>query len=512
MLSEFHTAPHAPCPSRFNLAAYVMSHAEACADKTALSVVSKDDQTDFSYRVLQRAVLGTANGLLQQGLTPGDRVLMRVGNTVEFPIAYLGCIAAGLVPVPTSSMLTEQEVAKLITVVAPKAIIHAPEQALGAVDSPVITTDVLRGFYNLPPATFHMGDANRPAYIIFTSGTSGTPQAVVHAHRAIWARRMMHQGWYGLNAKDRMLHAGAFNWSFTLGAGLLDPWSVGATSLILEPNTDLADLPAILTKHKASLFAAVPGVYRRLLAPSAQLALPHLRHGLSAGEKLSAPLRRAWHDATGTDIHEAYGMSECSTFVSGSPDKPAPKDTLGFPQTGRHIAIVENGTPAPHGTIGQIAIHQDETGLMLGYFNDPDGTAARFAGDWFLTGDLGALQDDGSLAYHGRADDLMNAGGYRVSPLEVETILAQCPGLDQVGVIDVEVKQNVRLIAAFYSAPNTVSASTVEAFAKSHLARYKQPRLFLQLDHLPVNANGKLSRKKLREIYEAQHGTSARQT
>ena len=151
----------------------------------------------------------------------------------------------------------------------------------------------------------------------------GHPRAVMHAHRAIWARRMMIRDWYDLNAEDRLLHAGAFNWTFTLGTGLMDPWSVGATALIPEPKFDLKLLPLLLARHDATLFAAAPGVIRKLNAALPdQFRIPKLRHVLSAGEKLSPEVRSTWRMKTGVDIYEAFGMSECSTFLSSAPHLP----------------------------------------------------------------------------------------------------------------------------------------------------------------------------------------------
>jgi len=191
----------------------------------------------------------------------------------------------------------------------------------------------LRAMYGLTPAPYAMGEPDRPAYIIYTSGTSGHPRAVVHAHRTVWARRMMWEGWYGLLEQDRVLHAGAFNWTYTLGAGLLDPWARGATALIPGHGVASEVLGLLLKQHDATIFAAAPGLYGRLLRTELP-RLERLRHGLSAGEKLPEATRSAWEKATGTPIHEAFGMSECSTFISGSPSGPVPRGTLGHPQRG----------------------------------------------------------------------------------------------------------------------------------------------------------------------------------
>ena len=456
MLSVFDHGPCAPCPAPFNMAAHVLAHADDLPQKTALSVLIGANQSEnWSYAALARAVRGTATGLLQSGLAPGDVVLMRLGNTVEFPIAYLGAIAAGLVPVPTSSQLTAPEVQGIIDTVDPAAILLGDGIACPETQVPVVSQPALEAMRALPPAPWHMGDPNRPAYIIFTSGTSGIPRAVVHAHRAIWARRMMYQGWYGLRGDDRLLHAGAFNWTYTLGTGLMDPWASGATALIPAPGTAPEALPDLIDHRGATIFAAAPGVYRKFLTQITH-PFPSLRHGLSAGEKLSDTIREGWSKATGTPIFEAFGMSECSTFISGSPAHPSAPGALGRPQDGRRIALLgEDGAPVPLGEEGVIAVHRSDPGLMLGYHNQPEATADRFAGEWFLTGDHARMDADGQITYAGRADDMMNAGGFRVSPLEVEAALASHPGITQCAVTDIAVKRDARLIMAFYTGPDS---------------------------------------------------------
>ncbi|PSL19474.1 class I adenylate-forming enzyme family protein [Shimia abyssi] len=504
MLSLFDQGPPSACPNPFNMAAHVLAHADAQADKTALAVLSLSSIQRWSYADLRQAVLGTGTGLLELGLKPGDRVLMRLGNTVEFPIAYLGAIAVGLIPVPTSSQLTSGEVDKMLPDLNPRAILRDPAVACPQTPTiPQILPEQLAEMHNLPPASYDMGDPERMAYIIYTSGTSGNPRAVCHAHRAIWARQMMHQGWYGLTASDRLMHAGAFNWTYTLGTGLMDPWSVGATALIPGADVNITALPRLLKQHEASIFAAAPGVYRKMLHDHPDLHLPTLRHGLTAGEKLSDTIRDDWKTATNTSLYEAYGMSECSTFISSSPANPAPDGTLGTPQPGRRVAIVDETGPVPIGTEGTIAVHKSDPGLMLGYLNAPEDTAARYQGGWFLTGDQGVMAQTHAIAYAGRDDDMMNAGGYRVSPLEVEATLSRYPGITAVAVTDVEIKQDVRMIAAFYTSIDELDETALNAYATSNLARYKQPKLFQRRDALPTNPNGKLSRRALRETFKA---------
>ena len=281
----------------------------------------------------------------------------------------------------------------------------------------------------------------------------------------------------------------------------MDPWTMGATALIPEPGTDLAALPDRLRSSRATIVAAAPGVYRKILSAHDRIDLPDLRHGLTAGEKLSEPLRQAWAEASGTRLYEAYGMSECSTFISSCPSDPAPAGALGTPQKGRRIAILGDDGPVEQGAPGTIAVHRDDPGLMLGYLGQPEDTAARFRGDWFLTGDQGVMDPAGHISYLGRDDDMMNAGGYRVSPMEVEAALSHFPGLTHVAATEIEVKADARIIVAFYTAPEPLDEAELKAFAAQHLARYKQPRAYVRLDALPTGANGKVQRRALKPLY-----------
>lgn len=492
-----------PVPSPFNMANYVLASAGDDPAKTALAVLGDDTTERWTYGQIDAAIRGAATGLLATGLMSGDRVLLRLGDTPDFAIAFLACIAVDLIPVPTSTQLSVGEITAMTLDLAPTAIIAAAGVTLPDHTAPVIDTAILTRFYTLPPADVVMGDPNRAAYIIFTSGTSGTPRGVVHAHRAIWARRMMHDGWYGLIRNDRVLHAGAFNWTYTLGTGLMDPWTVGATALIPAAGTPHCRLPILLAQHNATIFAAAPGVYRQLLK-SPIAPIPTLRHGLSAGEKLPDNTRAAWTFATNTPIFEAYGMSECSTFISGSPTRPADFATLGQPQPGRRIDLLdEHGVSSD---TGQIAVHISDPGLMLGYLNAPKATAARFSADWFLTGDIGRRLPSGAICYQGRVDDMMNAGGYRVSPIEIETALTLHPDIHDVAAVELRVKSDASVIAAFYTSANVIVDTELAAHCADHLARYKCPRLFLRCDALPRGANNKLLRRALRSDWEAEHG------
>ncbi|MBF9033610.1 AMP-binding protein [Rhodobacterales bacterium HKCCE2091] len=488
----------APCPDPFNLASYVLDRGRGSPDKVALAVVGPARAERWSYARLRAAVFGMAGGLSAR-LAPGSRIMLRLGNTPDFPVAFLSAVAAGMVPVPTSAALTAAEITRLADALPPDLILAGPGIALPDRDVPVVTD--LAALMDHAPADPVPGDPDRLAYIVFTSGSSGRPRAVGHAHRAVWARRMMWDGWYGLREDDRLLHAGAFNWTFTLGTGLMDPWAIGATALIPAEGTPAEQIPLLLKRHDASVFAAVPGVYRKILKSGTLLSLPKLRHGLSAGETLPPAIRQAWRDATVTDIHEALGMSECSTYISGSPARPAPEGACGFPQDGRRVAVLDaDGGVLPDGETGALAIHRSDPGLMIGYLDGDAAPELPLQGDWFLTGDRVSRGTDGAIRYGSRDDDLMNAGGFRTAPQEVEAAFAGLPGLHDCAAFAADVAPGTRIVALAYE--GEADEAGLSARAETALAVYKRPRAYLHLHALPRSANGKLDRKRLPEIWK----------
>jgi acyl-coenzyme A synthetase/AMP-(fatty) acid ligase len=301
-----------------------------------------------------------------------------------------------------------------------------------------------------------------------------------------------------------MLHAGAFNWTFTLGVGLTDPWANGATAIVCTGDKRPELWPGLIAATGATLFAAVPGVYRQILKyarPEPQ-ALGRLRHGLMAGETPPPGLIEDWTAATGRPLYEALGMSEISTYISTGPSVPHRPGSVGKAQPGRRVAILPvtgGDEPLSPRSEGLIAVHRSDPGLMLGYWRRPEEEAQVFRGKWFVGGDLGSIDDDGYVTHLGRSNELMNACGYRVSPQEVEAALARCPGVSEVACTEIRVRSDVSVIAAFVvrAEGTEPDAAAIKTFAAEHLAAYKVPREVFFIDRIPRTANGKVQRKAL---------------
>ncbi len=511
------TAKVASPPPRFNMAAYCIGRpaAERPGAPALLVIADAGGATPaelWTFAELEDAILRIAASLRARGLAPGARLLIRLENTSAYALLFFGAIAGGFVPLPTSAGLTEREARFLLQDSGAQAIAFGRDLSFSGLPSGVqmIEADEIkrmiaagkRGSWSDTGADTAADDA---AFLIYTSGTTAQPKGVLHAQRSAFGRRPMYQGWYGIRPDDRMLHAGAFNWTFTLGTGLTDPWANGATAIIYTGEKDASLWPRLIAQTGATLFAAVPGLYRQILkyGNPTRDNLGALRHGLMAGETPPPGLFEEWSGRTGRELYEALGMSEISTYISTGPDVPRKAGSIGKPQPGRRVAILglDGGPePLPPGEQGLLAVHRSDPGLMLGYWNRPEEEAQVIRGDWFIGGDIATIDADGYVSHHGRANDLMKALGYRVSPLEVETVLLQHPDVAEVACAEARVRADVSVIAAFIvpHAGRQPDTAEIERFAAERLAPYKCPRAYLLVDSLPRTANGKLMRSQLK--------------
>ncbi len=506
-------------PEFLNLARYCLERsARKHPDKIGLIAATTPEGSSsdecWTYAELEKIVLSGAKGLLERGIEPGERLLIRLDNTADYAFLFLSACAAGIIPIPSSSQLSAREIAYIINDATPSAIAIDPGLALPALGpdlrifefeeiTELLTTDT-GGTY----ANTHNND---PAYLIYTSGSSGNPKGVLHAHRAVWGRRPMYQGWYDISHEDIMLHAGAFNWTYTLGTGLFDPWANGATTVVYTGERAHSVWPQLIHTHKATLFAAVPGVYRQILKYNQNIKqlVATLRHGLVAGEPLPVALALDWEHETGTRLYEALGMSEISTYISSSPLTGIKPGSPGKAQEGRSIAIIPqtgNPVPLPAGEHGLIGVHKSDPGLMLKYWNRAGKFEDTFRGDWFCGGDLGEMDEDGYFWFKGRDDDLMNAQGYRVSPVEVEHVMTQHDSVNEAAVAEIKVREDLSIIVGFIvvEKDRTLSSDELITFLNQRLAAYKCPKQIITVTSLPRSANNKLLRKQLKSLYSQQ--------
>ena len=502
------TVVRAPVPS----SAGPLNIARACleawaldsssADRPAFTFLHGDRVESWTYAEMWARVQRIGRGLLARGLEPGDRVLLRLPHSPAYAFAFFGANAAGLVPVPASPQLTTEEAAFLVADAEPRAAFTTPELALpgfAGLELDASDLDALDGAGALPETA-----AESPGFLIYTSGTQARPKGVLHAQRTLYGRALMWAAWEGFGASDTALHAGALNWSYTLGVGLIDVWATGGHALLYGGPPDPAVWARLIEEHAVTVFMAVPTVYRQLLKYGApeERDLTSLRHCLCAGEPLLPALREEWRARVGCELYEALGMTEVSTYVSSGPEAAVRPGSPGRPQPGRRVAILAEAggeQPLPPGEVGLLAVHRSDPGLMLGYWRRPEEEAAVLRGEWFVGGDLAALDEDGYVWFHGRADDVIKSFGYRLSPVEIEAVLETAPGVAEVAVVGVPVDPTKTLVTACVVAEDGArpGEAALRAHAEAHLAGYKLPHQYAFVAALPRTRNGKVQRKAL---------------
>jgi acyl-coenzyme A synthetase/AMP-(fatty) acid ligase len=513
-------------PERFNIgAACTDAHlGTPVADRIAMLV---DDAAlgsrSITYAALAERTNRFAGSLRALGIAPGERVLVRLPNCLEYPVVFLGALKAGVVPVPSSTLLTPEEVLYLVRDSGAVAVVtdRTSWTTLGGdlgdvrhallVGGPIaapggrtVVHDLAEAIDNATPLAPHPTRAEDPAYLVYTSGTSGHPKGVLHAHRALLGRQPSSEYWFDFRPDgDHVLHAGRLNWTYVLGTGMMDPLYRGHTAILAEGASDARRWLDLLARHAATTFIAVPTIYRQILEKTTATAVdvPALRHCMCAGEPLPPEVLTEWRGRFGLEMYEALGMTEFSYYLCQTRSRPIRPGSVGFAQPGHAVRLLDPTTLAevPVGAEGMLCIPSDDPGLMLGYWHQPAETAAMFRDGWFLTGDFARRDADGYHWVIGRRDDLINRFGYRVSPHEVERVLTEHPQVLDAAAVGEEVGPGKVVVAAWVvlRPESGLDAEALLAYGRSRLAAYKAPRIVHVVDQLPRTRNGKLLRRAL---------------
>ena len=539
------------------------------ADRVAMIVEDEAlGVAQLTYRELAGLTSRFAQALRELGVDAGERVLIRLPNHMAYPVVFLGSIKRGAIPVPTSILLTAEEVSWLLDDAGAAVLVTDEQSWAGMVDplchacglrhvilvngrdssgadalrmteqddasimlrsaeaspasvmlrsaeaSPAIQIHRLHALLAAidhcdPP---HLTRAEDPAYLVYTSGTSGYPKGVLHAQRALLGRRPAMQHWFDFRGDDRVLHSGKFNWTYVLGTALMDPLYLGQTAIVYNGPAGAAQWIPRIARHRATIFIGVPTIYRQILQKTTFTAAdaPTLRHCMCAGEHLSDEVLHGWHARFGQEIYEAIGMSECSYYISQRKGLPVRPGSVGMPQPGHIVKLLDDDL----GEVGieeegQIGIGEQDPGLFLRYWepsrrdwNQPEETARLRRDGWFLTGDYARRDADGYYWFMGRKDDIIKSFGYRVSPFEVERVLKDHPAVADCAVVGEEVGPDKTIVAAYVlPAPGQpIDAEAIMTYAAQHLASYKCPRAIHVVADLPRTANGKVLRRALRRL------------
>ncbi|PRY43409.1 AMP-binding protein [Umezawaea tangerina] len=454
----------------------------------------------LTWRQVDAAVSAQARVLVDAGVAPGDRVVVRLPTGPEFCVAVFGVLRAGGVVVPAGPGQPLRELERLVADSGARLLVgDAGGADITAMGPPALTAS------DEPEFTPVGGDEDL-AVLGYTSGTSGVPRGAMLTHRALIANvgQCAALRPAPVTAGDRVLLALPLFHVYGLGPGLFQVAGAGATAVLLE-RFDAEGAVAAVREHRITTVVGVPPMYQAILAlPADRLgdSLSTVRLFTSGAAPLAKGVLDAMRDAVGLPVYEGYGLTETgpvltSTLVGGFP-KPG---SVGRPLPGVELRLVD--------TDGRV-LDQDEdepgTGLVSvkganlfsGYW--PDGNHGPGADGWFRTGDVGYLDADGDLHLVDRAGDLIIVNGFNVYPHEVEKVLGE---LDQVaeaaavGVPDDRTGESVKAVVVLKDGAE-LDADTVKQHCAARLAKFKVPTAVEFADELPHSATGKLARSRLR--------------
>jgi benzoate-CoA ligase family protein len=489
---------------------------EGRAEKDAIRPVDES----VTYGQLAERVNQCGNLFKTLGIGQGDRILMYVKDCPEFFYAFFGAVKAGFIPVPVNTMLRTDDYRYLIenskcTVMVHSADFsetaaealsqssHKPAHVMTAEGPDGMTGRMAEQSTSLDAAA---ATAMDDCFWLYSSGSTGYPKGVVHAHRDMvcTGHRVTVQT-HDLNDSDSFFSASKLFHSYGFGNALTFPLWVGGTALLSDQRVSPAMTFELIEKLKPTAFYGVPTLYAQQLQAleTTKPDLSSLRACLSAGEALPGDVFRRWKETTGLSILDGRGSTEMlHMFVANSHDNIKP-GTSGRAIPGYEVKIVdEELNPVAQGEIG-VLLAKGESNAKY-YWDNPEKTATTMLGEWLNTGDTYYQDEDGCYVYCGRGDDMLKVGGLWCAPFEIEACLIEHPKVLEAAVVGRADDEGLIKPEAWVVLNN--HADGVESFdaelrehCRDSLDHYKYPRWFNFVEDLPKTATGKIQRFKLRQ-------------
>jgi len=470
-----------------------------------------DDAGQCTFGELADRVNRFGNHLLSVGLKMEDRVLIAMHDSIDWPVAFLGAIEAGIVPVAVNTLLTPKDYEYMLCDSRAKALLVSPP--LKPQFDPFLSKLPFLKHVLVPPFAELLSKSNPelkaapttrddPCFWLYSSGSTGMPKGTVHVHASMRLTAELYAGGVlGLKESDVIFSAAKLFFAYGLGNSLSFPLAAGATTVLMAERPTPDAVFKRLTERKPTLFFGVPTLYAGMLASPAFPGKENLnlRSCISAGEALPPQIARSFKERAGVDILDGIGSTEMlHIFLSNRPGEIR-AGTTGKAVPGYELRLVdEQGNAVKQGELGELLI-KGPTAANL-YWNNRAKSRGTFVGEWTRSGDKYSQDADGYYAYGGRTDDMLKVSGIWVSPAEVEAALVSHECVLEAAVVGKEDEQRLVKPKAFVvlKPGKQVTAEELQAYVKSKLAPYKYPRWIEFAAELPKTATGKIQRFRLR--------------
>jgi len=499
-----------------------------------------DDRAALSYADLEDRGRRLASALAALGMRREERVLLLMLDCNEWPVSFLGCLYAGLVPVAVNTLLTADDYAYMLAhsraraVLVSGALLPVLEQAMakmpaeapldlahvvvaqpaGALPAGMLDLEALLAAHAPAPRPARTSPDD-PAFWLYSSGSTGKPKGTVHTHaNAWWTAELYGKAVLGLTERDVCFSAAKLYFAYGLGNALTFPLTAGATTVLMaeRPTPDAvsarwtgsasATRPSAGAGVRPTVFFGAPTGFAGMLASPSLPAKKDvaLRMCSSAGEALPAEIGRRFERHYGVEVIDGIGSTEMlHVFLSNHPGDVR-YGTTGKPVEGYELELRgDDGRPVATGEVGDLYILGPSAALL--YWGNREKTRETFQGAWTKSGDKYSVSADGYYTYAGRSDDMLKVSGVYVSPFEVEATLMQHEAVLECAMIGTEDMDGLMKTRAFVVVKpgHATTDAELKAFVKERLAPYKYPRTIEFVDDLPKTATGKIQRFRLRE-------------